>query len=143
MTFKVIGAFLSVFGFSIILEVPKKFVFLSACIGAFGWFIYLNVTGQNHSAVTGTFVAAIFIALISHCMARLFKSPVTVFLIAGILPLVPGKGMYDTVYEILKHDMKEAGNNFTETIMIAGAIALAFFIMDAIFRYFRPKVKKS
>lgn len=139
MIFKVFGAFLSVFGFSILLDVPKKFVVLSAGIGAFGWFIFLNVDNQRHSVVMATFVSGIFIALISHSMARVFKAPVTVFLIAGILPLVPGKGMYDTVYHLLKHDTQGAGNTALETLMVAGAIALAIFIMDTIFRMFQKK----
>ena len=35
------------------------------------------------------FLSALVISLLAHIFARIFKAPVTVFLIAGILPTVP------------------------------------------------------
>ena len=80
------------------------------------------------------FLATVLVALISHLFARLLKAPVTLFLVSGILPLVPGVAMYRIVYYLLRSDFEEAGYNAFLTIQIAGAIALAVFVVDSIFK---------
>lgn len=61
------------------------------------------------------------------------KAPVTVFLIAGILPSVPGAGIYRTVYYLIQGDP----DTFNPLLDLdastrAGAIALAIFITDSV-----------
>ena len=53
------------------------------------------------------------------------KTPVTVFLICGIFPLVPGAGIYYTAYYFIMGDNAMALSKGIETIKIAVAIALA------------------
>ena len=74
------------------------------------------------------------ISLLAHIFARIFKAPVTVFLIAGILPTVPGAGMYRAVYYIIADDRARSSYYLIQTLEIAGVIALAIFIVDAVFR---------
>jgi uncharacterized membrane protein YjjB (DUF3815 family) len=134
---QVIGAFVAVVSIAITFGVPKKFLIYSGIVGAIGWFIYLILAKTGLSSVTRMFVAALVVSLVSHSYARTKKAPVTLFLIAGILPLVPGVGMYQIVYSILINDTKQAAFYFSETMQIAGMIALAIFIMDTIFRNFQ------
>ncbi len=81
-----------------------------------------------------TFISAMVITILSQIGARILKAPVTVFLIAGILPLVPGTGMYRTVYYTIHNDGALANYYLRQTLMIAGAIALAIFIIDSVYR---------
>jgi len=85
------------------------------------------------------FFATLAVALMSHSYARILKTPVTLFLITGILPLVPGVGMYQTVYYLITNDEKLSRYYFNQTMQIAGMIALAIFIVDTIFRIFQKK----
>ena len=89
--------------------------------------------------VLASFLSALAIAFVSHVFARVFKAPVTVFLIAGILPTVPGAGMYRIVYYIIENDREMCGYYLLQTLEIAGMIALAIFIMDTIFRFRKPQ----
>lgn len=134
MMIQTIGAFLAVLGFSAVMEVPKKLLLHTSFIGAFGWFIYLLVHKWGASVVVACFWAAVVISLLSHICARIWKAPVTVFLIGGILPLVPGAGMYRTAYSMMMETSQEVYRNLQETLMMAGAIAVAIFIMDTVFR---------
>ncbi|MBP3543919.1 MAG: threonine/serine exporter family protein [Lachnospiraceae bacterium] len=134
MVVQVIGAFLAVLGFSTVMEVPKKLLIHTSLIGAFGWFIYLMVYNQGNTTVVACFCSAMVISLLSHISARVLKAPVTVFLIGGILPLVPGAGMYRTAYSMIMETSQDVYRNLQETLMIAGAIAVAIFIMDSVFR---------
>jgi len=131
---QVIGAFIAVIAVAVMFGVPKKFLVYSGLVGAFGWLVYLLLKNVGCSTVVSMFFATQVVALISHSFARIFKTPVTLFLIAGILPLVPGVGMYQIVYNLITNNNSLAGFYFSETMQIAGMIALAIFIMDSIFR---------
>ncbi len=134
---QVIGTFAAVMSVAITLGVPKKFLWYAGLVGAVGWLVYLLLGAAGASTVASMFVAALAVAMISHIFARLKKTPVTLFLIAGILPLVPGVGMYRIVYNLITSNNSLAGYYFSETMQIAGMIALAIFIMDTLFRIFQ------
>ena len=72
------------------------------------------------------------VAFLSHILARIKKAPVTVFLIAGILPSVPGAGIYRTVYYLIQGDQALSMRYLVVTLHTAGAIALAIFITDSV-----------
>lgn len=136
---QVIGTFAAVMSVAITLGVPKKFLWYAGLVGAVGWLVYLLLGAAGTSTVASMFVAALAVAMISHIFARIKKTPVTLFLIAGILPLVPGVGMYRIVYNLITSNNTLAGYYFSETMQIAGMIALAIFIMDTLFRIFQKK----
>lgn len=134
MIIKVIGAFLAILCFAIMLETPKKYIVFAGIVGAVGWFVFLFAGKMGASEVFATFLSALTIAFISHVFARVFKTPVTGFLIAGILPTVPGAGMYHIGYYLFQRDMDMMAYYITSVLQIAGVIAAAIFIVDGIFR---------
>ena len=139
MLIKILGAALAIFAFSILLEAPKKYLWCAGCVGAVGWFVFLVSDSFGASIIVASFISALTIAFVSHVFARIFKAPVTVFLIPGILPTVPGTGMYRIVYYFIAGDSKNVNFYFTQTLEIAGMIAIAIFIMDSIFKVIRGK----
>lgn len=143
MILKVFGAFLGVLSFSVLLEVPKKYLACAGAVGAVGGFVYLFAGEMGASEVLATFLSAFTIALISHLFARIFKTPVTVFLIPGIVPTVPGGGMYHIGYYLFQQDAAKTGYYITSTLQLAGAIAIALFIVDAAFRIFQKGWKQN
>lgn len=134
---QVIGSFIAVMSFAVIIGVPRKFLVHAGLVGAVGWLVYLLLLKAGLSLVAVMFYAALVVALISHSFARIMKTPVTLFLIAGILPLVPGVGMYRIVYNLITNNNSLAAYYFNQTIQLAGMIALAIFIMDTLFRLFQ------
>ena len=142
MIVQVVSAFVAILAFSTVIQVPKKYLVYCGLIGAAGWLVYL-LNADSKGIVMANFLAALVIALISHVFARIFKAPVTVFLIPGILVIVPGAGMYRTVYQIFLGEQQKAMNSLLQTIEIAGMIALAVFIMDSVFYMIRNKKWKK
>lgn len=134
MIIKVIGAFLAILCFAIMLETPKKYIVYAGVVGAVGWFVFIFAGKMGANDVFATFLSALTIAFISHVFARVFKTPVTGFLIAGILPTVPGAGMYHIGYYLFQKDMDMMGYYITSVLQIAGVIAAAIFIVDGLFR---------
>ena len=143
LLFGIVGSFIAITGFAVLLETPKKYLLHAGVTGAIGGGIYLYCTQREMDVVLASFLSALAIAFVSHVFARVFKAPVTVFLIAGILPTVPGAGMYRIVYYIIANDREMCSYYLIQTLEIAGMIALAIFIVDAVFRFRVPARKKD
>lgn len=140
MIYEIVGAFVAIVGFSIMIKVPKKFIYYTGGVAAIGWFIFSLVQEKGESVYTATFVSALTISILAQIMARIMKTPVTIFNIPGIMPLVPGAGMYRIVFYIMETDDKMVSFYLIQTIQIAGLIAVAIFIADGLFRLL-PKKK--
>lgn len=138
-----ISAFFATAAFAILFYLPKKYLIHAGMTGAFGWVIYLMVKDVNNDKVLANFIATLFVALISHVLARVYKTPVTMFLIPGVIPLVPGAGMYQIVQSIVDNALEQTSYYFFQTIQMAGAIALGIFIIDTVFRMAKPLLKKN
>jgi len=74
------------------------------------------------------FCAALTVVLLSRFFSVRRRCPVTIFLIAGIFPLVPGAGIYNTVYAALTGNTSLAVTNFLAAFKAAFAIAIAVSI---------------
>lgn len=128
------GAFLAVVSFAVLLESPKRLMVYAGLTGAAGWIAYLIAEMYIQSVVVVAFVSAVIIAMLSHVFARVLKSAVSVFFVAGILPIVPGGSIYRSVYYLIHNEQQLSDFYFVETLQIASAIALAIFLTDSIFR---------
>ncbi|WP_310605425.1 threonine/serine exporter family protein [Anaerosporobacter sp.] len=140
MMIQIIGAFLGVVGMSVVIGVPKKLILYSGTVGAIGFWVYQMIQ-LNHasSSILQAFAATMVVSLISHIFARVLKAPGTIFLIPGIMPMVPGANMYRTAYYSIEGNATLSSYYLSQTVQIAGAIALAIFIMDSIFRIIQLK----
>ncbi|SUM35124.1 integral membrane protein [Staphylococcus gallinarum] len=68
--------------------------------------------------------------LLSHIMSRIFKAPVVIFMIPGIIPLVPGSIAFRATQQLVTLQFTDATNTFIRAILVAGAIALGLLISD-------------
>lgn len=130
---KVLGAFLAIYSFAYLVETPKKYVLRAGLVGALGCLVYTVGVEVGGNEVLSSFLSALAVAFLSHTFARVFKAPVTLFLIAGILPTVPGTGMYYSVHYIIEGNADMTAFYLTQTMEIAGVIALAIFVTDTVF----------
>ncbi|MGO1369995.1 MAG: threonine/serine exporter family protein [Senegalia sp. (in: firmicutes)] len=136
-------AFLSTIGFSIIFNISRDSIIKSGVNGALGWIIYILFVRVLNSPVSGSFFGALSVGIIGEFFARKFKKPATVFIIPGIIPLVPGSGMYYTMVNITNKNFLEAAEIGSETIFIAAAIASAIIISISSAKIIREtKMKK-
>ena len=111
-------------------------------IGAVGGTVYLfclNIVKTD--AVLAAFFSALAITILSHIFAKGFRAPVTIFLIPGILPTVPGAGMYRIVYYLVAGNQAKCAFYFAQTLEIAGMIALAIFLVGTIVNVIRKSKK--
>lgn len=132
MVIQLISVFIGVVGFALVLEVQKKYLVYCGIAGTIGWAAYL--LAQQFLPMGSVFLSSFCIALLSQVFARKLRCPVTVFLIPGIYPSVPGAGIYRTVYYIIVGENSLAGHYLLETLSTAGMIALGIYIVDILWK---------
>ncbi len=141
MIIQIISSYIAILMFALVLETPRKYLLYAGFTGAVAWTAYLIIKDIGGSSMAAAFISTLCLALLCHILARVVKAPVTVFLIPGILPVVPGGSIYRTVYYIIGNDFSMSVHYLIETLQIAGAMALAVFIMDSVFQAFVNKCK--
>ena len=124
------AAFIGTIGFSALFGAPRRYYLDCGLAGTAGWAVYLLLASAGPTHVVGAaFLGALAVAVMAHLLAVTRRCPVTVFLICGIIPLVPGGGIFWTAYYIITNQLRLAATTgFTAlkvTIAIAGAIILA------------------
>lgn len=124
-------SFIATFAFSIIFNIKGKNLFFTALCGGISWFIYLISLNSNMSNTLSIFNGTLIAAIYAEIAARTLKTPVTTFIICGILPLVPGGGMYYTMLEFIRGNISTALETGWNTLIIAGAIAVALVLVSS------------
>ncbi len=123
------AAFIGTVGFSALFGAPRKYYIDCGIVGMLGWAVYLLAAASGpHLVVGAAFLGAVTVAAASSALAVVRKCPTTVFLICGIIPLVPGGGIFWTAYYLVGNQLRLAATTgFTAlkvTIAIAGGIIL-------------------
>ena len=83
-----------------------------------------------------SFTAAALISICSEVLARRLKQPAIIFVIPGILPLVPGVGLYQTVYAIMFKKYSIAATVGTKSVIVSIGIALGILVVASLSRVF-------
>ena len=131
-------SFIATAEFGILFQAPKKSLPVSGVIGAVGWVVYIYIRKDlNYDSFYAMFAATVALSLLSELAARIFKQPVTVFVIPGIIPIVPGLGMYKGMAAIIENNYDTGVNILITTVMDASAIALGMMLMTSVFRVFK------
>jgi uncharacterized membrane protein YjjB (DUF3815 family) len=147
MFIQVLMAALATVSFSVLFNVPTREYVFCGITGAIGWLFYLITFSIVDSIALSNFIAAIVITITSRLFAVNRRVPVTIFLIAGIFPLVPGAGIYYTTSYIFNNQVNLAAAKGIETISIAISIAfgimMVFLIPQKLFWIGKNKTKRS
>lgn len=115
-------AFITTVGFSIMFNVKRKHLVMCGLVGAIGWATYWFLTYSDFSEILATFLASVIVAEFSYFLSKYRLAPITVFLIPGIIPLVPGIALYRTMYFLLFMSYAEALSYALLTFQLAGVI---------------------
>ncbi len=130
------------FGFAIIFRVPKRNIPVCVLGGAmvdnhayYGFL--LGVSGH------GRFMGACVVGLLSTLFSRIMKEASTIFVIPGILCLVPGSYIFRTMEALLLKNLRAAAEIGLQTLFMAGAIAIGLLVIGAVIGVIRSIVKRT
>lgn len=146
MFLQIVGSFFAVVAFCYVLGAPPKFRIHAGAIGALGWALFLILRDYyDFSIGPATFFAGCLICTCAQILARILKTPVTIFIVTGILPLVPGAGMYRIAHSAMLGDSGLTTHYLAETLTTAGMLAVSIIVVDSVFRIlpFKHSAKDS
>ncbi|WP_251519113.1 MULTISPECIES: threonine/serine exporter family protein [Staphylococcus] len=136
-----IVSFLATMMFSVIFNAPRKLLLACGLVGSMGWMIYKLTIDLETSEVVAAFLGSFILALMSHIMSRRYKRPVIIFIVPGIIPLVPGGLAYEATRYLVSSQYTHAVNTFLEVTLISGAIAFGILCAE-IWYYLYTKIKQ-
>jgi len=134
------SSFLTALGFSVLYNIPRKTMIPAGITGAIGWtsyFFLVNYLGTVD--FLATIIASFLIAFASQIFARNFKTPVIIFTLPGLIPLVPGGSAYNMMRAFVEGYMNLGLEYGMSTFLTAGALALGLSLNGVVFQLFTSK----
>ncbi len=128
MILQVLAASIGVMGFSILFHSPRKSYFACGFCGGIGLFFYLALLQCGISLPVAAIFSTVAVTIIARILAVSLQMPATIFLIAGIFPLVPGAGIYYSTYYLITNEWELFQSKGIETLGLAGGIALGMIL---------------
>ena len=115
--------------FAVLFASPKRTLPYCGLVGAVGWLVYEIAELFGMEAFAASLLAVIPLTILTRVFAITQKTPVTVFLLTGIFPLVPGAGIYYTAYYFIQNENTLALAKGISTFKIAVALAIGISLV--------------
>lgn len=125
--------------YAILFNSPVSTLLYCGLCGAVGW---LAIGLLPHNVIARAFLGAFFVGVVSTLLAKKKKHPRTIFVVAGIVPLVPGATAYFSMLAFVKTDYLTGTALALNTLFSAGAIAAGLILASIILRQYPPVVKR-
>lgn len=120
--------------FGMFFGIISKKLIVSALGGALSWSVYLIGMHFDISEPICYALGAAAGTLFSEILARIVKTPVTLFIITSVIPLVPGGALYYTMLALLQGNQETFLLKGSYTLSAAGAMALGMFASTMLFK---------
>ena len=128
-----LAAFIGCLGFCILFNIHGVGTFVCALGGTLSWGAYL-IAASLTDPIVGYLFGTVFAAFYSEAMARIRHFPAITYLVISVFPLLPGAGIYYTTNFLSDRNMTAFWEKGTETVAIAGLMAIGILIVSTIFR---------
>ena len=110
-------------GFAIVFNIPKKKLVYAAMGGFLSWCFYLMFAHAGCNEYLCGFLAAALTTAYAEIMARVTKAPAIMYVIVGTVPLIPGAGLYRSMFAMLRQDMAAAKAQGAYALLFASSMA--------------------
>lgn len=130
----VLAGFVGCIGFAMQFNVHGPGIVICAIGGGIAWLVYCLAYEYTADVVTANLFAAIFASVYAEVMARIRKYPAISYLVVSLFPLLPGAAVYFATNSIVTGDMDGFASKATQTIAIAGALAIGILLVSTTVR---------
>ena len=111
----------------------KKLIF--ATIGGFlSWAPYLAAACINANPYFCGFISTVLTTLYAEVMARIVKTPVTVFLVSATIPLIPGAALYRAMNCLMHRNYAGFSKEGTYTLLFAASMSAGITFTTVVLR---------
>ena len=138
--FKFILTLASVSAFAILDRAKNTVVILSTVGGVLTYTAEYILLQKSENIFLVYFLSAGVTCIYSEIMARVNKTPVTVIMLPGIIPLVPGSLIYYSMRGLLENNYEMYSSCLIEVLLSAGGIATAAALGGALAALYKKTV---
>ncbi|ERJ81980.1 hypothetical protein HMPREF1987_01571 [Peptostreptococcaceae bacterium oral taxon 113 str. W5053] len=131
-------SFITTLGFCLFFNVKKAALISASFAGALGWIACRMTSNAGLNVIFANFVAALVISIVAEVLARIQKNPVSIYIVPGMLPLVPGFGIYYTIQYLVSGKYEAGLKEGVLAFFIALALALGIICVSATSKLFFP-----
>ncbi len=131
---ELILAFVASVAFGCLYNVPLRGLLVGGLAGLCSWLGLKVVMGAGAGTTMATLVGALSVGTVGEWAARHLRAPASIFILPGIVPLVPGAVAYSAMLAFLRGDVAVGATKTLETLLIAGAIAAGLIITGSLAR---------
>lgn len=126
-----ITSFIASAAFGIIFNAPKRTLLQCGFSGMAGWAVYF-LLDERLDTLYATVAATLIVGVISQIFARIYKKPVILFSVSGIIPLVPGGMAYDAMRNFVSSEYNMAVQLAAQAFLISGSIAIGLVLSEVL-----------
>lgn len=129
-------------GFSVLFGVHPKRLFFATLAGMICTSAYMLVEDLAPNMGFGWLFLASFVGgaactIYAEVMARVLKTPATVYLIPGLIPMVPGGSLYYTMAFLVQGDRDIAAQKGIDTLCVCLGISAGIVVMSVLWQIWR------
>lgn len=127
---KAIASFIASLSYGVIFNAPKQLLLLCGTAGLTAWSTFTTIHYYYDDTMIASFVGAFAVAIVAHVFARIFKKPMILFNIPGIIPLVPGSIAYRAMRSVVESDYPLAISYASQAFLVSGAVAMGLVFAE-------------
>lgn len=129
---QLLTAFLGSLGFALLFNVRGNKLLPASLGGLLSWGVYLLAGLFTASDPLRYLIASITFTLYAEILARVLKTPATLFLVSAAIPLIPGGSLYRTMEYAMQGDSASFGVWGLATLLLAASIAAGILLTMAV-----------
>lgn len=123
-------------GFAALFNIRSRKLAFATLGGLAAWAIYLAAACITDNPYLCGFAASVVITLYAECMARIHKTPVTVFLVSAAVPLIPGAALYRSMDHLVHQRWESFAAESAYTLLFAASMSAGITFTTLGFRFF-------
>ncbi|SES87660.1 Uncharacterized membrane protein YjjB, DUF3815 family [Oceanobacillus limi] len=139
---QLVTSFVAAAGFGVLFNAPRRALIQCGFVGMAGWILYYVLVDNGMDTVPATVFGSMLVAVLTQICAKVYKTPIIIFTVSGIIPLVPGGMAYEAMRSFVVNDYYAAVQYSAKVMLLAGGIAIGLMFSEVANQIFR-KVARS
>ena len=140
---QLITSVLGALGFAIMFRVRPRYLAISSVVGGICFSVYwLFDTMLGADPFVSALLATMAVAAISELLARIAHCPTLVFLLAGVIPIVPGSFLYRMMKALIEKNVSDAFSYGSIALKISLGVAGGIVAIAATISILRGIINK-
>ena len=129
--------------FALIFKTDKRHLLMVSISGFFTYLVYHTVSFFGGGFFVASFASTLFAAVFGEACARVFRAPTILYLVTGLIPIVPGGEAYYAMRYLLEKNMDMASVKLLSTGSVALGIASGIVLVSIVVAVWADRKKDT